>query len=336
MKTWILKHGILLLMVFSALETTFAQRTEEVSAHDPVLILEGDTYYVFTTGRGIQVMASKDLETWERLPPVFAEPPQWAVDSVPGFNGHIWAPDITYYKGKYLLFYSISTFGKNRSSIGVASNPTLDPESSAFKWTDHGQVIQSIPGKTHWNAIDPNFILDKSGTPYLSFGSFWGGIKLLQLKPNGIEAVEGQSALQTLASQVNLSKESAEIPQKPMVNPIEAPFIFRHSNGEYYLFVSIDYCCRGAESTYKMIVGRSPQLTGPYLDRQGRKMTEGGGTLLLEGDERWHGVGHNAVVQVGSSTKLIFHGYDARDGGKSKLRIEDLHWDEEGWPWLAR
>ncbi len=118
-------------------------------------------------------------------------------------------------------------------------------------------------------------------------------------------------------------------------NAIEAPFIFRHA-GYYYLFASIDYCCRGPRSTYKMIVGRAKEVTGPYVDKDGVPLARGGGTLLLTGDEHWYGVGHCAVCDFDGTTYLIFHGYDASDQGRSKLRIEKLAWDEAGWPSVAK
>jgi arabinan endo-1,5-alpha-L-arabinosidase len=119
---------------------------------------EGDTYYLFCTGMGISVWSSPDMNNWKKEKPVFSQAPKWAVDAIPTFQGHIWAPDISFYKGQYYLYYSVSAFGKNTSCIGLATNKTLNPGSPDFKWVDHGKVIQSIPGKTNWNAIDPNLI----------------------------------------------------------------------------------------------------------------------------------------------------------------------------------
>jgi arabinan endo-1,5-alpha-L-arabinosidase len=115
---------------------------------------------------------------------------------------------------------------------------------------------------------------------------------------------------------------------------IEAPFIFK-KDAWYYLFVSFDYCCRGEKSTYKMVVGRSERIEGPYLDKVGAPMTRGGGSVVLEGDKNWNRVGHNAVVSFDGVDYLVFHGYDARDKGKFKLRIEKLIWTG-GWPAVLR
>lgn len=320
--------------------TLQAQSPTMPIVHDPVLIKEKGTYYLFATGQGITVMSSKDLKNWKSEAPVFSQPPAWAVKAVPTFTGHIWAPDISYHKGKYLLYYSISAFGKNTSCIGLATTPTLDPNDPDFKWTDHGLIIQSFPGETNWNAIDPNFIVDQHGVPYLSFGSFWDGLKLVRLKADGMAIDEDPVGIPTIASR----KTDPAAPNPPAIddnpkdaggNAIEAPFIYKHKH-YYYLFASIDYCCKGPRSTYKMIVGRSSTVQGPYLDDEGRDMARGGGKLVLEGDTDWHGVGHNAVFRDGKNEYLVFHGYDAHDQGKPKLRIEKITWDNAGWPVLTK
>jgi arabinan endo-1,5-alpha-L-arabinosidase len=306
------------------------QPVTDVPVHDPVMIREGGTYYIFATGRGIAVWSSRDRRQWQQERPVFAQPPAWAVEAVPTFRGHIWAPDISHHDGKYFLYYSVSAFGKNTSCIGVATNVTLDPRDPRFKWEDHGKVIQSIPGVTHWNAIDPNLITDEDGTPYLSFGSFWGGLKLAKLAPDRLKLADDPARLPTIASR----KPAAPGPESTSAgaNPIEAPFIFRRGDA-YYLFASIDYCCRGARSDYKMIVGRAWAIAGPYLDRAAVDLARGGGTIVLAGDAHWHGVGHNAVCTFDGVDYLVFHGYDAADErGRAKLRIEALTWDQDGWP----
>lgn len=294
-----------------------------ISAHDPVMIRQDSTYYLFATGRGINVWSSRDRVHWKQEKRVFDLAPKWAVDSVKGFNNHIWAPDISWFNGKYYLYYSVSMFGKNTSCIGVATNSTLHPDDPAYHWTDHGMVIQSVPGKTNWNAIDPNLIVAQDGKPYLAFGSFWDGIKILKLKKDGLGPDEPLSKLQTIA------KRSPEVPG----NPIEAPFVFKKGK-YYYLFCSIDYCCKGAASSYKMIAGRSENVLGPYLDEEGRALNTGGGSLILQGNKDWYGVGHNAVCTFEGEDYLVFHGYDANDNSRPKLILRQLNW-ERGWPRAA-
>jgi arabinan endo-1,5-alpha-L-arabinosidase len=113
-------------------------------------------------------------------------------------------------------------------------------------------------------------------------------------------------------------------------NAIEGPFIYRHDK-YFYLFASIDYCCKGPKSTYKMIIGRSKTLKGPYLDKTGLAMNKGGGSILLEGDSNWYGVGHNGVAHFDGDDYIIYHGYDAADRGISKLQLKKMNW-VNGWP----
>lgn len=327
---------VLLSLIFSAQ----LPAQNDVIVHDPVIIKQDNTYYVFCTGWGISVFSSTDMKNWKTEKPVFSKGPQWAADSIPEFKGHIWAPDISRYNGEYYLYYSVSAFGKNTSCIGLATNKTLDPKDPSFKWVDHGKVIQSIPGVTNWNAIDPNLVVDETGTPYLCFGSFWDGLKIAKLSPDAKSVDEDIRFIPTIASR----KSDTTTGNLPAVgdnpvdaggNAIEAPFIFKKGK-YYYLFASIDYCCKGVNSTYKMIVARSEKVTGPYSDQAGIPMANGGGTIVLQGDENWHGVGHNAVATFDGTDYLVFHGYDAHDDGKPKLRIEKLEWDKQGWPIVAK
>lgn len=301
-------------------------RLQAQVVHDPVMIRQDSTWYIFCTGNGITVYASPDLKNWQQQAPVFTTPPDWATAAIPGFKGHVWAPDISYHHGWYYLYYAVSAFGKNTSAIGVAVNKTLHPTSPDFKWIDKGLVIQSVPGRDLWNAIDPDFIMDENKEPWLSFGSFWGGIKLFKLDSTGIRPASPQ-VWYTLAAR---PREQGLADSLPGNGAIEAPFIYK-KEGYYYLFVSFDYCCRGEKSTYKIMVGRSAKLQGPYVDKDNLPMTAGGGSLVLAGDARWHGVGHNAVVAGNGVDYLVFHGYDAKEHGKPTLRISLLRW-ENGWP----
>jgi len=311
--------------------------TETVLAHDPVMIREGDTYYLFITGPGITVWASEDgMETWMRRPAVFDPYPAWVPEAIDNFAGHMWAPDIAYVNGRYHLYYSVSAFGKNTSAIGLATNVTLDPESPDYKWVDHGKLIQSYPGVTDYNAIDAQYIEDDDGTPYLAFGSFWSGLKILQMTPDGMNLAECWQDPWPLASRSyeGRSELGDGQPAVPGEGGVEAPFIFK--KGEYfYLFASFDLCCRGPKSTYKVVVGRAPHLLGPYHDKDGVSMLEGGGTVILKGDEDWYAVGHNSVYEFDGTDYIIFHGYEAVDErGLPRLRIEKFEWDKEGWPFV--
>ncbi|UZR98805.1 arabinan endo-1,5-alpha-L-arabinosidase [Chondrinema litorale] len=316
-----------MLIVFNKVS---AQNFTDVIVHDPMMIKQGDTYFLFCTGRGISVFSSKDLKDWKKEKPVFDTPPLWAVEAVPTFKGHIWAPDISFHNGLYYLYYSVSAFGKNTSCIGVATNKTLDPTDSNFKWIDHGKVIQSVPGRDLWNAIDPNLSYDENQQPWLTFGSFWSGMKLVKMDASLTEVAQPEEWY-------TISKRDRSFKQddyNPGEAAVEAPFIFK-KNGYYYLFVSFDYCCKGVESTYKVVVGRSKSIKGPFLDKEGIKMDEGGGSLLIEGNKDWNGVGHNSAYTFDGKDYFVSHAYDANDDGKPKLIIREMAWDGEKWPIIS-
>lgn len=308
--------------------------------HDPVMAQgEDGRYYIFSTGVGINVMSSADMKTWREEQPVFNEAPQWATDSVPGYWGHTWAPDISFHNGLWHLYYSCSTFGKNGSAIGLAVSKTLDPQAPNFGWTDLGKVIVSHKKQDNWNAIDPNLYVADDGTPYLTFGSFWDGIQLMRLDSDLQTPVE---APVTIARRINLQApiEEANLVTPPPaedqdsieagVNAIEAPFLFRRGK-YYYLMVSFDYCCQGQNSTYKTVYGRSTQPTGPFVDKEGRTMTAGGGTALVGPDERFFGVGHCSVYEFGGQWYFLCHAYDSEHRAKAKLFLKPLKFDEAGW-----
>lgn len=327
MKTQIYLKILFAFILLAPLTQVVGQESDNIHVHDPVMIKSGDTYYLFCTGWGISVFSSKDMKTWQKEAPVFKKPPEWTQTVVPGFEGHIWAPDVSYYNGRFYLYYSVSAFAKNTSAIGLATNITLDPKDPDFNWEDQGIIIQSVPNRDLWNAIDPNLTIDSLGYPWLSFGSFWEGLKLVKLVPNR-DAIAQPQQWFTIAKR----KRSDFIPDTdPGDAAIEAPFIFK-KNGYFYLFASWDYCCRGANSTYKMVVGRSKTIQGPYLDKAGKSMADGGGTIVLEGNEFWSGVGHNSAYTFDDKDYLIFHAYDAQDGGSPKLKIAPINWDKEDWP----
>ena len=158
-----------------------AAQGRQVDIHDPAMAKEGDTYYLFSTDPGIKCYSSKDMKNWKFRARVFPGDPSWARGVASRFNGHIWAPDIIQHDGKYYLYYAVSSPAQNSSAIGLTINKTLNPDSPDYKWEDQGIVLRSIPGRDLWNAIDPNVIVDESGTPWMSFGSFWSGLKLVKL-----------------------------------------------------------------------------------------------------------------------------------------------------------
>ena len=300
----------------------------KIMVHDPVAIEAGGKYYIFNTGHGIACWSSNDMKNWKHLPPVFENLPEWAKQAVPKFDGNIWAPDISYHNNKYYLYYSISSFGSNRSCIGVATNVTLNHENPDFKWIDHGPVIESVPGRDNWNAIDPNLIFDKQNDPWLVFGSFWGGLKIVRLNSDLISIADAPQEWYTVAAR---ERDFTLHDRQAGNGAIEAPFIFRKGD-YYYLFVSFDLCCRGSNSTYNVRVGRSKAAIGPYVDREGVFLETGGGTLVVKGDDNYYGIGHNSVYTFDGQDYMFSHAYLKKERGRPGLVIHKVTWDEDGWP----
>lgn len=303
---------------------------QSIHVHDPVMIRQDGEYYVFCTGYDISVWSSPDMKTWKHEAPVFSRAPDWTFKTVPGFRGFMWAPDISYHNHKFYLYYAVSAFGKNTSCIGVATNKTLKSSDPGFHWEDHGIVVQSVPNRDLWNAIDPNLVIDENNQGWLVFGSFWEGIKMVKLDSSLLKVANPQ-VWYTLAKR---ERDFTTPDTDPGSAAIEAPFIFK-KNGYYYLFVSYDYCCRGVNSNYKIMVGRSKTVTGPYVDRTGKDMTKGGASLVLAGNDKWPGVGHNAAYTFDGTDYIIFHAYDASDHGISKLKICKIIWDSDKWPTIG-
>lgn len=311
--------------------------TETPMVHDPVMAYEDSVYHLYSTGIGIQHMTSKDRKSWTVEPtPVMTVIPQWAHDSVPGFEHHVWAPDIIRWHGRWWLAYSCSTFGKNGSAIGLLSSSSL----SAPVWNDEGCIVTSREHRDNWNAIDPCFVIDDNDQPWLAWGSFWDGIQIapLDMAMHITTVHRSLSNVQrTIARRYALG--ATNVPANPTskhagTNAIEAPFIYKHG-GWYYLFVAWDYCCRGAKSNYRVAVGRSKSVDGPYLDHKGVDMCDGGGTLFIEGDkQQFEAAGHGAAYTINGEDIFICHGYSIQHKGASILIQRPIHWTADGWPEL--
>lgn len=331
------------LTIIAVLLISLQMQAQNVIIHDPVMAVENGKYYLFATGMGVQILSSTDMKDWQKEGSVFGKAPEWAVNSVPGYRGHTWAPDIQKVGDNWWLFYSCSSFGKNTSAIGLAVNKTLDKNDPSYQWIDKGVVVRSNGKSTNWNAIDPNLIIDKKGKKWLCWGSFWDGIQLAQLNikknldalPFDKEKIKGtpKTIARRHATNKNLSKEDLALADEaPDAGPnaIEAPFIV-YRDGYYYLFASWDYCCKGPRSTYKTVVGRSKDIRGPYVDRSGKDMADGGGDIIMQADSLYYGIGHCGVYEVNDQWYIIAHGYDRSDFGASKLVIRRLSFDDQGW-----
>jgi arabinan endo-1,5-alpha-L-arabinosidase len=292
--------------------------------HDPTMAEDHGTYYVFSTGDpagsigngNIQIRTSRNLRDWTYAGTVFAAKPAWITDAL-GNIPNLWAPDVSFFNGLWHLYYAGSSFGSNNSVIGLATTPTLDPASPRYHWTDDGQVFRSF-STDNYNAIDPSLVTAADGTKWLSFGSYWSGIQLIALDSSTGKPATSSPAVYNIAA-------------KPFPDPEEGAGIVYH-DGYYYLFVSVDTCCRGISSTYHVQVGRSTSITGPYTDASGTAMTAGGGTEVQGTDAGMIGPGGEFVFAAhGGQDWLVYHYYDAFDNGDAWLQIRPLIW-VDGWP----
>jgi arabinan endo-1,5-alpha-L-arabinosidase len=285
-----------------------------VRVHDPAMARAPDgTYILVHTGDNLAIKTSTDRITWRSAGVVWPGGAPWTT-AYTGGSATLWAPDISFHDGQFLLYYAASTFGSQRSGIFLATSPT----GLSGSWTDRGLVIDSSSA-VDYNAIDPNLAIDGRGGRWLSFGSFWTGIKQIRLDPATGRRSPSDPAVRPLA-------------RRPAPDAIEAAFVHRHG-GSSYLFVSFDLCCRGAQSTYRIMVGRSASINGPYVDRNGAAMTSGGGTEILAGHGSVHGPGGQSVVADAGGDLLVYHYY--ADDGTALLGINRLGWDAAGWPFVS-
>lgn len=282
----------------------------DTGVHDPEVVKRPTGGYLMaSTGPGVPLKTSSDRTRWTNAGSAFPNGTPWA-DAYTGGSTHLWAPEIVYANGQYYLWYSASTFGSNRSAIFLATSPS----GASGTWTHRGLVIESFTSND-FNAIDPAVTVAADGRWWMSFGSFWSGIKMIELSSS--TGLRQGTAFHSIASRGG--------------GAIEAPNI-QYRGGYYYLYLSFDACCRGADSTYRIMVGRSTSITGPYVDRAGVPMMNGGGTQLLAGHDGIYGPGHEAVFADTDADVIAYHYYTST--GASYLGINLLGYDSSRWPYV--
>jgi arabinan endo-1,5-alpha-L-arabinosidase len=242
------------------------------------------------------------------------------VQAEPGVLG-LWAPDISYFNDLYHVYYAGSTFGSNTSVIGLATNTTLDSTDPDYQWVDQGEVLASN-SSVDFNAIDPNILLDTDGSVWLTYGSYWSGIKQQQIDPISGGLLSSNPTVYSLAYRPNVQYD-----------PIEGSSLV-HKGSYYYLFASFDNCCDANpyQDTYRIMVGRGTSPNGPFVDMNGMDMTQGGGTQLLAGDGvTWSGPGgQTAYLDPLNGDMIVFHAIHLPDG-TPYLFCNSLTWTN-GWP----
>jgi arabinan endo-1,5-alpha-L-arabinosidase len=288
-----------------------------VPVHDPSMVKTGSgLYYLYATGGGIQERQSTDRTNFtpSNLVYVFSPLPSWTAAYTNGVD--LWAPDVSFHNGQYYLYYSASTFGSTKSAIGLATSPT----GARGTWTDSGSPVLTSATCPGSNAIDPGLLLDSSGNWWLAFGSYSDGINMVRIDPTTAKPATSSSTCFSLARRLAGSA-------------IEGSYVYPHG-GFYYLFASVDACCNGVNSTYHIIVGRSSNPQGPYSDRGGLAMTQGGGTIVLATHGNIVGPGGQSLFKDNDGDILVYHYYDANNNGFPTLGVNLIGWTSDGWPYV--
>lgn len=284
---------------------------------DPSVVQVGDEFFAYGTEDNwgeeggyhlVPVIKSKDLVNWEVVGNSMAKKPDWKE------RGGIWAPDVTKVGDQFYMYYSFSTWGDPNPGVGLAI--AKSPEGP---FVDKGKVFDSEEIGVA-NSIDP-FYIEKEGKKYLIWGSFHG-LFLTELTADGTKP-QGQKT-------------------QVAGNHLEAAYVFQ-KDGYYYLFGSAGTCCEGANSTYKVLVGRSENLEGPYVDQDGRSMLETDSGTLIVGTNAsgngYAGPGHNAEIVTDDEGQdwLLYHGMAKQkpklNNGTNRrvLLLDRLIW-VDGWP----
>lgn len=292
--------------------------------HDPSIIVTEDGWASFATGveraadgGTIRTKFSADGITWAETGALPGGMPDWVKPELGFMPPNIWAPSVFVRDETVYLYYAVSRFGRNNSAIGLLTNDAFDARRPTEGWQDRGMVFRSR--RDDWlNAIDP-YRIDVGDRAWLAFGSYWDGIRMIELDPaTGWRRSEGEP--------LRLASRNGEA--------VEAATLLEH-DGRFYLLVSFDACCRGLDSTYRIMMGRAETVAGPYLDRTGKPLLEGGGTELLATTGRYHGPGGQEVVDVRGTPWLAFHFYDGEAGGTPRLQLAPIGWTADGWPELG-
>jgi arabinan endo-1,5-alpha-L-arabinosidase len=273
-------------------------------------------------------------------------------------NTDIWAPDVLYSGGTYYQYYAVPYDPSTGAEavIGLATSTT-----PYGPWTDKGYVVSSwsnatsspptgdattwnFVNTTTWNAIDPSPFIDASGNWWLVFGSWSDGTHLLELQSPSTAVSNA-----TIGFPVSSGSDAYPVATSATVatwykigargNGEEGPFIY-YWNGYYYYFAPINVCCAGTGSTYREIVGRSTSVTGPYYDRGGVSLANGGGTILISSHGNVYGPGGASVFTdtgtdgTKSLPTIVYHYYDGNNNGTPTLGINRLNFTSDGWPYI--
>ncbi len=294
-------------------KATFSNPIIPKSVPDPTVIKADDGYfYLYGTEDtyNMPIYRSQNLTDWTFIGTAFTDNTRPRTVKPFAKKGKMWAPDINYINGQYVLYYTIGLWGEEwDSGVGVATAPS--PEGP---FIDHGKLIDSREIGVQ-NSID-QFYIEDGGKKYLAWGSFHG-IYIIQLTDDGLGIMPGARK------------------QKICGNQSEGSYIIKRK-GYYYYFGSVGTCCEGAKSTYHVMYGRSKSLFGPYLTKSGERILDGKYDTLIKGNDFVAGPGHNAefVEDDKKQTWIIYHGYLRQEPKKGRMVfMSQVKW-KGGWPYV--
>lgn len=293
------------------------------SVADPTVIRTDEGFYLYATQTNsywIPIYFSKDLVNWEFKRSAFRKATRPTEDVLPG-GGAFWAPEIRYINGKYVLYFSWAKWGDG--SISYTAVATSDSPVGDFLNAKPLLITDDFGS----NCID-QFYYEEDGKKYMFVGSF-NGIYVTELTDDGLSVKRGADGKPVLKKQV-------------CGRAFEGTNIYKKGK-YYYLFASINNCCpnNGMDSKYKVVVGRSENLLGPYVDRKGKDMLDNSWELVLEGDgETFFGPGHNSIIipDDAGTDWMIYHSYVKENGtvGGRLGMLDRIVWSADGWPTIKK
>lgn len=285
---------------------------------DPSVIYDAasNLYYAYATN-GV-VLSSEDLINWTRMTGVFSALPSWGTS-----GAGVWAPDVQYIGGQYIYYYSLSTWGDPNPGIGIATSSGPNGP-----WTDRGELFRSQAIGVN-NSIDPMVFTAQDGKVYMIWGSMRGNF-IVELSADGLSLKEGTPAQATVTRVAGLATTTSW-----NVGTYEGAYVI-YRDGYYYLFLSTGTCCNGLSSTYRVNVSRSTSPLGPYIDDQGRVMTQANvGKIILQSNDTYKGPGHNSLVtDAYGDVWMFYHSYSTSKPSSRVMLMDPILWDVNGWPYV--
>lgn len=312
----------------SALAADWYAKDNRQGGHDPTMFRDENGYILMSTNNNLAMSTSEDMVRWTGKGRALSDKPNWDSwlhKAVGGKHDGIWAPDLFRMGNKYGIFYCGSVFGQRTSAIGLATNSKLDFGNPSAGWADQGEIVRTT-NDNNYNAIDADVVQTANGEYWMTYGS-WnrGGIRLVKLDPN-------------TGKQASDDKNNYQIATRNG-SGIEGPSLIEHG-GKYFLFTAWDVCCKQGneieQTTYKTAMGRADKVNGTYYDRSGKKLNDGGGTILMQRYSRYVGPGGGEAFKDLNRIRFVHHYYDLTGDKYNHIHIRDVVFTDDNWPEMGQ